>query len=266
MRDYLVFQLYGSLVAWGDIAVGETRPSSMTPSKSAVIGMVAAALGLRRPDTAQTAAQRSEWEADHRALADGYGMAIKVDAVGVPLTDYHTAQVPSSGTGRTRQLFATRRDELIRGPKSNLNTILSRREYRQDVFYAITLWTRPQAPHTLLELRQALLEPHFVLYLGRKSCPPALPLHPEIRQGETIEAVLADLSFENVLSQLVEAGGGSRRRRIGQGFQQELQVLLWDSDAETGLSPHQTITRRDASTSRQRWQFATREEHQAYLR
>jgi CRISPR system Cascade subunit CasD len=178
MHDYLVFQLYGPIAAWGDIAVGETRPSTMTPSKSAVVGLVAAALGLRRPDTAQTEAQRSEWELDHLALADGYGMAIKVDAVGVPLTDYHTVQVPSSGTGRNRQFFATRRDELNRGPKSDLNTILSRREYRQDVYYAIALWARSQAPHTLRELRQALLEPRFVLYLGRKSCPLGLPLQP----------------------------------------------------------------------------------------
>ncbi len=266
MRDYLVFQLYGPIAAWGDIAVGEVRPSTMTPSKSAVMGMVAAALGLRRPDTAHTEVDRAEWEASHCALGEGYGMAVKVDAVGSPLTDYHTAQVPSSGTGRNRQSFATRRDELTRGSRADLNTILSRREYRQDAFYAVALWARPHAPHTLAELRQALLEPCFTLYLGRKSCPLALPLHPEIKNGETLEAVLSGMRYEDVLLQLVEASGGSRRRRIGQGFQQDLPLLLWESDAETGLSPEQTVTRRDVSTSRRRWQFAKREEHQAYLR
>ena len=33
MRDYLVFQLLGPLVSWGDIAVGETRPSALTIRK-----------------------------------------------------------------------------------------------------------------------------------------------------------------------------------------------------------------------------------------
>ena len=36
MRAYLVFQLYGPLASWGDIAVGETRPSTPIPSKSAI--------------------------------------------------------------------------------------------------------------------------------------------------------------------------------------------------------------------------------------
>jgi CRISPR system Cascade subunit CasD len=38
MRDYLLFRLYGPLAAWGDIAVGEYRPSFAHPSKSAIIG------------------------------------------------------------------------------------------------------------------------------------------------------------------------------------------------------------------------------------
>lgn len=265
MRDYLVFQLYGPLVAWGDIAVGEMRPSAITPSKSAVFGIIAAALGLRRPDTAHTEADRAAWEADHRTLAEGYGMAIKVDDLGLPLTDYHTAQVPSSGTGRNRRVFSSRRDELTRDAKSHLNTILSRREYRQEAFYAVALWTRPHAPHSLDELRQALLEPCFTLYLGRKSCPLALPLQPEIKSAGTMEMALTNIHFDAVLSRLIETEGGTGWSTIRQRIQQSVPLLLWDGDAETRLLPDQTITRRDVPFSRHRWQFTTRNEHQAYL-
>ncbi len=155
---------------------------------------MAAALGLKRPDTVESEAKRTEWGSRHAALAQGYGLAVSVRAMGAPLSDYHTAQVPSSGTGRNRRTFFTRRDELTWLSRTELNTILSRREYRPDAFAACALWARANAPHALSELRDALLEPRFVLYLGRKSCPLALPLKPELVCAESVEAALAGVS------------------------------------------------------------------------
>lgn len=265
MRDYLVFQLYGPLAAWGDIAMGETRPSAMTPTKSAVLGLVAAALGLRRPDTGRTEAERVEWESRHIALAEGYGMAVKMETLGLPLSDYHTVQVPSSGSGRNRKVFSTRRDELTHGHKSGLNTILSRREYRQDAFYAVAIWARAKAPYTLRDFRRALLEPCFMLYLGRKSCPLALPLQPEVKSAEAVEDALASMHLEGILARVAEAGGDAGWTKLHTRFQPGTPLLLWDGDAETRLSPEQTVTRRDATLSRRRWQFTVRDEHQAHL-
>ena len=98
MREFLVFRLYGPLAAWGDIAVGEQRPTTPHPSKSAILGLVAAALGIRRDE-----------EERQQALAEGYGYAVRVDASGVLLRDYHTTQIPDS-TSRLKHLL-TRRDE-----------------------------------------------------------------------------------------------------------------------------------------------------------
>lgn len=264
MRDYLVFQLYGPLAAWGDIAVGETRPSSFAPAKSAVLGLVAAALGLRRPDTTQDEALRRQWEVQHMALADGYGMAVKLTQPGLPLTDYHTAQVPSSGSGKNKRVFATRRDELTWLPRHDLNTILSRRDYRQDAYAAVALWARNGAPYSLDELRVKLLAPKFVLYLGRKSCPPALPLMPVTTSAESVEAALADFSFATAAKQVWSDDPQTAERVIGK-MAEASPMLLWDADAETRLVVEQTITRRDASASRRRWQFAVREERRAHL-
>lgn len=255
MMDYLVFQLYGPLAAWGDIAVGETRPSNFAPAKSAALGLVAAALGLRRPDTTQEEALRRQWEARHVALAEGYGIAVKLTQPGLPLTDYHTAQVPSSGSGRNKKVFATRRDELTWLPRHDLNTILSRRDYRQDAFAGIAIWARGDAPYPLQEIKRRLLEPEFVLYLGRKSCPLALPLNPNIVSAESVEAALVDMSFANATKGV-----------LGEGLLDEASpMLLWDADAETCLDAEQTVTRRDTLTSRRRWQFAVREERRAHL-
>ncbi|MEX2165364.1 MAG: type I-E CRISPR-associated protein Cas5/CasD [Sulfuricaulis sp.] len=270
MRDYLVFQLYGPLASWGDIAVGETRPSALTPTKSAVLGLVAAALRLRRPDTIhyesdaqRTAHERAECEASQAKLAEGYGIAIKVETLGLPLSDYHTAQVPSSGTGRNRRMFSTRRDEITSGHKSDLNTILSRREYRQDTYCVVALWARPGAPYTLGELRRALLEPGFTLYLGRKACPLALPLQPEVVSAERVEDALAGLRLSAVFEKLAEVGDGTESKLI-RHFEPAEPFLLWDSDAETKLVPEQTTTRRDSPLSRRRWQFKVRNEHRAH--
>ena len=42
--DYLLFRLYGPMASWGEIAVGETRHSAAYPGKSAIIGLLAAAM------------------------------------------------------------------------------------------------------------------------------------------------------------------------------------------------------------------------------
>ena len=51
--DFLVFQLQGPMAAWGDTAVGEFRPSLDAPGLSSLVGLLGAALGLRREDVGQ---------------------------------------------------------------------------------------------------------------------------------------------------------------------------------------------------------------------
>jgi CRISPR system Cascade subunit CasD len=251
-REYLVFRLYGPMCSWGDIAVGEVRPSTVHPSKSATLGLIAAAIGIKRPDTARDETERAALETAHSALAHGYGFAVRVDAPGVPLVDYHTVQVPPSGTGRNRRQFATRRDELITVHRDDLNTILSRRDYRVDALYTIALWTRLGAPYPLVELSARLYKPVFALYLGRKSCPLALPLAAQVVSANTIlhamdqAALPLPESFDRHLVQ-----------------HNTVPALYWDEDGDAGLAVQHTFTRRDAVYSRRRWQFQSRSEHHA---
>ena len=62
MRDFLLFTLYAPLAALGEVAVGERRVSAARPARSAILGLLAAALGIERRD-----------EAAHAALQEGYG-------------------------------------------------------------------------------------------------------------------------------------------------------------------------------------------------
>lgn len=250
MRDYLVFQLYGPFVSWGDIAVGEERPSALFPSKSAIIGILAAAQGVKRPDTARDDEERKDCENKHIQMSKGYGIAVKIDAGGVPLFDYHTTEVPS-GRG-----FTSRHDEIVeinrqKHSKTKFKgTILSRREYRQDAYYTVAVWARPEAPIQLNELYGNLLEPEYMLYLGRKACPPALPLNPRIVSTSSFEEALDQ---EALPDEIKDSFG-----RLWQGY----SITTWDTDAETQMQPMQTVERRDEILSRLRWQFSVRSEHQ----
>lgn len=240
MTEYLVFRLYGPMASWGDVAVGEVRPSYTHPSKSAVLGMVAAALGIDRDE-----------EEKHRALAAGYGFAIRVDSMGVPLVDYHTAQVPPSGTGRNRRVFSTRRDELYTLPRYALNTILSRRDYRMDALATVAFWARTATPpHSFEEICGALERPAYLLYLGRKSCPLALPVEGQVVTASSVRDAFdaAEFSQLEALRHLRTSGPPG---------------LYWEDGADAGVTAHQTFERRDVPLSRRRWQFETRRENHA---
>lgn len=236
MPDFLVFQLYGALASWGDIAVGEHRPSLGHPTKSAITGLLAAALGIDRND-----------DEKHLQLSQQYGVAVCVCAAGELLRDYHTVQVPGG-----KREYASRRDELMLD-KLNLNTILSQRDYRTGALYQIAVWCRKEIPaYTLNSLREKLLAPHFTLYLGRKSCPASLPLFP---------LVISDCS----LRQAFDAYPLDKAKQwTDQIERSELVSYYWESglsDAELGdMKASMVYPRRDQVSSRKRWQFANRDE------
>jgi hypothetical protein len=75
-------------------------------------------------------------------------------------------------------VFRTRREELA---APDLGTILSRRDYHVDLAVFVALWPREAAPRwSLKAVAEAMREPQFVPYLGRRACPLMLPLSPEI--------------------------------------------------------------------------------------
>ncbi|GFK93301.1 CRISPR system Cascade subunit CasD [Fundidesulfovibrio magnetotacticus] len=180
MALYLTFQLYGPLQAYGLVAVGEVRLSASHPTRSAVFGLLGAALGVRR-----------EEEERLTVLADSYDLAVRTDLPGTPLLDFHTVQTPPE---RRNRVYRTRSDELggLLGEDEEPYTILSRRGYLCDACFTACLRVRGDAPpHTLEALAEALRRPAFTPYLGRKSCPPGLPFHPQVGEHAGFEEALA---------------------------------------------------------------------------
>ncbi|ABE51568.1 type I-E CRISPR-associated protein Cas5/CasD [Methanococcoides burtonii] len=240
MKEYLIFRLYGPMASWGDIAVGQHRPTYDHPSKSAIFGLIAAALGIRRDE-----------EERHLELSNAYSYGTLINSAGKLLRDYHTSQVPSAGTGRNRKTFATRKDELA-VPKEELNTVLSTRDYYCDGVYTVILSCKTDTPPYSLELLgNSLKEPSFCLYLGRKSCPLALPINPKIVSASNIKEALQSVDpGEEGLVKKIEMKSPYR--------------LYWDDPKESMTCEH-TISRYDKLLSRKRWQFSKRNEYYAMV-
>lgn len=236
---FLVFTLHGPLAAWGEAAPGDVRPSNLHPTRSGLLGLLAAALGLRRSD-----------EEAHRALAADLRFGLRVLSPGVPVVDFHTAQLIKPAK---RWQPRTRTEQLDR-PRHRLMTVPSRRDYRADALVRVATWSEAEAPRWSLEALAAALErPAFTLYLGRKACPPDLPLGPEIVDAPTLKAAL-EPSGEPTWTQFLP-----ERKLAGRGVEGEVG-FFWEATGrvDAGVEPTQSFERRDDPVSRTRRTFQAR--------
>lgn len=247
--DYLVFQLQAPLASWGEPAVGEYRGSADHPGESALLGLLAAARGLVRDD-----------EASLQALQAGYLFAVGVQSAGTLLRDYHTAQVPGRSTLKGRP-HATRADELAM-PRHELNTILSTRDYRQDAACLVAVQARASAAHSLASLADSLRAPRFVLYLGRKACPLAAPLWPQVVTGDSVLSVFE--AYRTVLAERISTQA-DRRGWLAVEQPRPIRSLSWSDGIEPGIAAQLSAPRKDRVIRRGRWQFGDRVEHRAML-
>ena len=170
MAEHLVFTLSATLAAMGDLAGHERRGSWTWPGRSAVLGLLAAAQGLRR-------------DGEFAAL-DALQVAVAVFEPGQPLRDYHTVQtVPTAAVRRPQS-----RPAALAKAGQGANTTITLRDYRSGVLFGVCV-----TGEGLVQLAEALERPVFQLYLGRKSCPLSAPLAPQLVEAESPEAALAHL-------------------------------------------------------------------------
>ncbi|WP_374337475.1 type I-E CRISPR-associated protein Cas5/CasD [Leeia sp.] len=242
MQDYLLFRLYGPLASWGELAVGEVRPSAPYPSRSALLGLLAAALGITRED-----------EAAQARLDASVLFGVKLSAASLPLRDYHTVQWPDAPR---KFRYRTRQQEMR--DKAKLNTILSRRQYHCDCLVTVAVCLTEHASHTLAQLAAALQEPAFALFLGRRACPPALPLDPKVASYANLKAALDSRQTDALL----DRPGIARLDLPPALYSKTPARYYWDERiTAAGMDQQLVQTRHDQPLSRTRWQFAPRQEH-----
>lgn len=150
--------------SWGTTSRFDQRDTGKEPSKSGVIGLIAAALGI----------DRELWNDDLKALA-GLVMGVRHDRPGVLKRDYQTAGCAAS-------------DKMRRADGSlSDDGVTSQRDYLADAVFLVGL---EGADRSLLErAHTALRNPVWPLALGRKSYVPSEPVWLD---GGVLDAPLVD--------------------------------------------------------------------------
>lgn len=160
----VLLRLEGPLQSWGTRSRFKYRDTEQEPSKSGVLGLVAAALGMERDNDAMLA-QLSRAQ-----------MAVRVDRPGRILVDYHTA---GGGTfaGRPHGVFGAGAP------------VITHREYVSDASFLAALGFDDQA--LAKQVDDALGSPVWPLYLGRRAHPPSLPVRAGLVAGTPRDALAA---------------------------------------------------------------------------
>lgn len=150
----LILRLEGPLQAWGDhTSKFVVRRTADAPTKSGLIGLLCAALGIARDEATR------DWLPRLNQLE----MGVRIDRPGIRWWDYHTIgagyELPTAGPSKA--------------PYLREQALLSLREYLCDASFLVAL----RGNDALIpQLAQALRRPRWTLYLGRKNCPPSRPI------------------------------------------------------------------------------------------
>jgi CRISPR system Cascade subunit CasD len=147
----LLLQLVGPMQSWGSTSRFDQRDTGKEPTKSAVLGLLAAAMGI----------DRSNWN-DLKPLAQ-LKMGVRHDQPGVLRKDYQTAGCSDL-------------DTMIKadGKQSN-DGVVSERFYLADAAFLVGLEGEDRT--LLIKAHEKLRNPTWVLGLGRKSYLPAEPVY-----------------------------------------------------------------------------------------
>lgn len=143
MVHSLLLLLKGPMQSWGDESRFNVRATATTPTKSGIVGLIAAAQGRRRTDGVEDLAKLR--------------MAVRVDQSGSLLRDYQTAQ------------------PWLKNPGANASLVT--RYFLSDAAFVAAV---ESADRELLDdIAEALRRPAYPLYMGRRSC----PVHPGLVIG-----------------------------------------------------------------------------------
>lgn len=152
----LALRLAGPLQSWGTRSEFNRRETDLRPSKSGVLGLLAAAQGRPR-------------DADITDLI-GLRLGVRVDSQGSVLRDFHTV---SDYRGGPLLSASVKKSGAQRPTAPAKFTGVTERFYLQDAVFLAAV----RGQRSLIEaLARAVRHPVFPLALGRRACVPAQPI------------------------------------------------------------------------------------------
>ena len=185
---YLALRLQGPLQSWGVDSQYSRRNTGLIPTKSALAGMCCAALGFARGSAAEEAflndfaALRMTAIAVPREIERKFADARTVKLAVRRLQDYHTVQNTRKADGGIKDCHITYR------------------QYLTDASFGVVF----EGDAVLLgQIAEALADPKWGLWLGRKACIPTAPVLAGLcdSRDEAMKLVIGDEPLDSFTRQ-----------------------------------------------------------------
>ena len=200
-KSFLALRLEGPLQSWGFDSQYNRRNTGLMPTKSAISGMCCAAFGYPRG-----------CEKEHKFLAS-FG-TVRMTAIAIPrkgikkdlpvrrLQDYHTVGggYDPNNPNERGSITVSAEDGKPRAKNGQSLAVLTHRQYLTDASFGILL----EGETSLLrQVADALENPVWGMWLGRKACIPTAPVLAGLRDNKDEAVKLLDLDrpFESYTRQ-----------------------------------------------------------------
>jgi len=188
MNTVLILRFESYMQSWGVQDAWNDRGSRPEPTKSGVIGLLAAALGRKRGDPVD----------DLTPLR----MAVRVEREGIPLDDFQTA-----GGGKfCGELYGVcKSDETKLTEKTAPQHVVVRHKtYIHDAAFVVFLEGKGEEGRALIQkLFQAVKDPYWPLVFGRRCCLPTNPIALGVVDGNLDEVAQ---SYPRIVDEVPSSG------------------------------------------------------------
>jgi CRISPR system Cascade subunit CasD len=209
MANTLLLRLEGPLQAWGERSHWTIRDTAAEPTKSGIVGLLGCAQGMTADD-------------DLQGLSRSIRIGVRCDRPGTIFTDFHTVK---DGV-------------LLADGKLKKDPVISKRDYLSDASFLVAVQASPEV---INRLSQAVRQPVWPYYLGRKSCVPSKPVYEGEGDYPDLPTVLSAWPVQN--PDWMKRSSSSLR-------------------AVVEVTPDQGVPRKDEISSRSRRTFLLRYTHE----
>jgi CRISPR system Cascade subunit CasD len=157
MPKFLILKLDGVMQGWGGHTYEDWRPTELFPTRSGLLGLLGACLGIDRQDISRLDSLASSMLFTIRAdrKIDKNKNYLKT----IRLCDYHTILEARKVDG-----------------KPNDNPVQSYRWYLYDALFTVIIQETDNALFPLEKIADSIRKPVYTPFLGRRSCPLSRPL------------------------------------------------------------------------------------------
>lgn len=175
----LAFYIDAPMQSWGASSRFQYRETNAFPTKSALVGLLAGALGIDKQQPAE--AEQLKPVADLKLTVVRLHKS-KIEPT--RFTDFHTV-----GGGYNKKTSLWEKMSIPqKASGAPFGTVITRRSYLTDASFAALLEGESEF---LQKVQAALLDPVWGIWFGRKTCLPASPLTPTL--GEDRQNALDEL-------------------------------------------------------------------------